>query len=320
MDNLRFLNDLDEYSLDLRISLLHSCFQQANYKRIITELPSAFCNESNRNPRKPDFVKLKSAVHRFGKSGTITDIKRSWVNLGEDSRALIRWFATLTPMRYHGDGLSFLPRPNLHEVINCDHYFSINRKEANVDFVNAKREYGSVIAYHGSPTHNWHAILEHNLQNFSNTKQMTSGALFGSGIYLTSAISLSRSFSKMGSTSDKSALGTSLSCVGVFEIAVHPEYVRSEKGEESSSSRSPTLSPSGTKVPKHYYVVKDNRYIEMRGMLVWSETKEIKAKKTKFSFWMILIYVAILVAMCLSQMKWDRVRKQTWRYLHNFVA
>ena len=143
--------------------------------------------------------------------------------------------------------------------------------------------------------------------------------MFGAGIYLTSAISLSRSFSKMGPTWDKSKVGTSLLCVGVFEIAVHPEYVRSE-GTKGSPNKSSILTPKGNQVPKHYYVVQDNRYIEMKGMLVWSETKKAKEKKTKFSFWMILIYVIVILAVCLSQTKWEKVKKKSWRYLHNFIA
>lgn len=43
---------------------------------------------------------------------------------------------------------------------------------------------GHFFAFHGSDTCNWHSILRTGLKNMSNTKYMTSGAAYGSGIYM----------------------------------------------------------------------------------------------------------------------------------------
>jgi hypothetical protein len=43
---------------------------------------------------------------------------------------------------------------------------------------------GHFFAFHGSDTCNWHSILRTGLKNMSNTKFMTSGAAYGSGIYM----------------------------------------------------------------------------------------------------------------------------------------
>lgn len=65
------------------------------------------------------------------------------------------------------------------------------------DFEIARKKYGSVIAYHGSPTCNWHPILQNGLQNMSHTKLSTSGSLFGEGIYLSSNLAVCKNFTKV---------------------------------------------------------------------------------------------------------------------------
>ena len=301
------LNKLDEFSLDLRISLLHCCFKQANYSRIIKEIPSKFCH--NGSLTNPNFNKLKQTIKKFP---IIKNIKQEWNELNEEIKCLIEWFIKSTPMKLcrNKEGLSFLPKPDLNEILNCKYQFIINRDDKFKfnDFIKCKKEYGSIIAYHGSPSYNWHSIIQNNLQNYSNTKQMTSGALFGDGIYLTTSISLSRSFSKMNKAWNKSKIGTHLSVVGVFEIALHPKFVKCDKVKDKKM-----------KAPKHYYIVKDNRYIKIKGLLVWKQTKKEKDKKNKLSAFMILFYVVLIICVIIAQVKWDKVIKRTTRYIDNFM-
>lgn len=57
---------------------------------------------------------------------------------------------------------------------------------------------GSFFAWHGSATGNWHCILREGLRVYSGTKFMSSGQVYGSGIYL--ARSISTSLPYMGSS------------------------------------------------------------------------------------------------------------------------
>ncbi len=50
---------------------------------------------------------------------------------------------------------------------------------------------GSFFAWHGSATGNWHCILREGLRVYSGTKLMSSGQVYGSGIYLARTISTS---------------------------------------------------------------------------------------------------------------------------------
>jgi hypothetical protein len=56
--------------------------------------------------------------------------------------------------------------------------------EREQKFQALKQAHGSVFSWHGSGSGNWHVILRTSLQNMSNTKHMSAGAAFGSGIYL----------------------------------------------------------------------------------------------------------------------------------------
>ncbi|KAF8386396.1 hypothetical protein PRIPAC_75538, partial [Pristionchus pacificus] len=49
--------------------------------------------------------------------------------------------------------------------------------------------------FHGSKKENWHSIIRSGLKNMSGTKYMTSGAAYGSGIYLSNLISTSFGYS-----------------------------------------------------------------------------------------------------------------------------
>lgn len=50
-------------------------------------------------------------------------------------------------------------------------------------FQELKRQSGSIFAFHGSGIGNWHSILRNGLKNYSNTKYMSTGAVYGAGIY-----------------------------------------------------------------------------------------------------------------------------------------
>ena len=51
-------------------------------------------------------------------------------------------------------------------------------------FAEAKQRYGSVFAFHGSRSENWHSILKNGLMCFSGTSHQLNGAIHGAGIYL----------------------------------------------------------------------------------------------------------------------------------------
>ena len=53
------------------------------------------------------------------------------------------------------------------------------------------RAQGSIAAFHGSKLSCWYSILKHGLRNVSNTSLMTTGAVYGAGVYLSPQHSVS---------------------------------------------------------------------------------------------------------------------------------
>lgn len=97
------------------------------------------------------------------------------------------------------------------------------------EFQALKRRHGSMFAWHGSGSGNWHVILRTGLRNMSNTQFMSTGAAYGSGIYFAtdSATSLhyctdSKSTAPLtiphASYWPKSMFGSSLKCLALCEI------------------------------------------------------------------------------------------------------
>jgi hypothetical protein len=66
--------------------------------------------------------------------------------------------------------------------------------ERQAAFEELKRQHGSKFAWHGSSSENWHSILRTGLRNMSNTKLMTTGAVYGAGVYLSTSATMSMGY------------------------------------------------------------------------------------------------------------------------------
>jgi hypothetical protein len=94
---------------------------------------------------------------------------------------LLRWI--LTSNRTH---LAKLKSDELLSQVPTKHqYLMLSATPARERiFQQRKKEYGSFWAFHGSGFFNWHAILRTGLRNLSGTDLMSTGAVYGNGIYL----------------------------------------------------------------------------------------------------------------------------------------
>jgi len=80
-------------------------------------------------------------------------------------------------------------------------------------FRSLRKKYGSVYAFHGSSSENWHSIVRHGLKNASGTALQVNGAAYGKGIYMSPFISTAGGYSRYG------AGGVSI--VAVLEVINH---------------------------------------------------------------------------------------------------
>ena len=62
-------------------------------------------------------------------------------------------------------------------------------------FQKLKKKKGSIFTFHGSSIENWYSILRNGPRNLSNTKMMTAGNAYGSGIYSSTDFSIASRYS-----------------------------------------------------------------------------------------------------------------------------
>lgn len=174
---------------------------------------------------------------------------------------------------------------------------------------------GTVEAFHGSALTNWHCILHCGLQSKSGTKEQTSGAIYGHGIYLSDELRVSRMFSKVSSVVwDHSMFGSKVECIGVYDVL----------NDESGVKMKRETSHETKDLPEEYYVVKDNTYLRLKSVLIWRDTHSLVTKTVKKRWYSdhtaILFYIFLLLAIVLSNMNWQYTKRTVLRLFNTYVA
>ena len=164
--------------------------------------------------------------------------------------------------------------------------------------------HATFLAFHGSPLPNWHSILRRGLESKSGTREQTSGAIFGEGIYFSDDLRVARMFSGLGKGWGRSAMGDGLEVVGLYEVINDPAGVRRreerERGEEA--------------VPDNYFVVRDNSFVRLRSLLVWKAPPASRSERK--GTWMIFAYALVLLAIILSRVDWKYTRHVAHRFMN----
>ncbi|XP_076444034.1 protein mono-ADP-ribosyltransferase PARP6-like isoform X2 [Babylonia areolata] len=91
------------------------------------------------------------------------------------------------------------PEKQLHSMATPHQFILLSSPPAQEkSFQEAKEEYGSTFAFHGSRIENWHSIVRHGLIVATGTKFQMNGAFHGKGIYLSPVATLSAHYALMG--------------------------------------------------------------------------------------------------------------------------
>ena len=213
-DKLSRMLEYDPKIFELLPTLLASSFSHPKASALYTDIPAL--------PDVYTFEEYKAYATR-------------WLNLGK-IRALSSGLSEIDLVNSLGRELY-----SLVKVSVSDNYFSLNTQShmsipgiklakkmtdnLDADTIHlVKINYSAEIEnkfntghylYHGSPFHCWHSIIKNGLKVMSNTKFMTAGAKYGSGIYLSDDFQFSLEYSAHGNIGNMYTLG-------VFEILTHP--------------------------------------------------------------------------------------------------
>jgi hypothetical protein len=253
------VNDLDQKAwssgCDLMLFLLCSNAKYAGIHANLKPLP-----EIARFEGKNSALREYDAVAKL-----LDDIGRGEIPIDEIPQSLRVWIKLFSEFVLGIRSVS----NDTEAVDDADFVFSIDLLP-DPEFEALCAKHGKFEAYHGSPTENWYSIIRNGLQNRSWTKEMKSGAIFGSGIYLSTDLSLSRMFTKLNSGWKGCPLGTALEIVGVYEIIDDPSKVSFQRSIEQLEQKS-------SQMPEKYVLVEDSNTIRLKSILVWTK------KKSKFS-------------------------------------
>ena len=151
-------------------------------------------------------------------------------------------------------------------------------------FEQLRREYGSTLAFHGSPLHNWYSIVSNGLStSFSRPDE----SIYGDGIYLSTEPSVAMNFRRSGRTWCQSSLGESLSCLLVAEVLHHPASVARSEADGPNGKQMPGVSLDH-RLPRSYILVKNNLHVRARYLILWRQTAPSRSAK----WWLLLVLYA----------------------------
>ncbi|ETV79124.1 hypothetical protein H257_07859 [Aphanomyces astaci] len=125
---------------------------------------------------------------------------------------------------------------------------------ANPWFDRQAAKFGVKMCYHGSRLASFHSILQNGLHVMSGTRHMSSGNLFGDGIYFAESVHVAANFASPTPTTwpNSAVLAPSATCVAVCEVICDP----------AASKLLPSSQANGA-----YVVVQDERFVRVKYLL-----------------------------------------------------
>jgi len=128
------------------------------------------------------------------------------------------------------------------------------------------------LAYHGSKSENFHSIITNGLRNNLNKQ-----SLFGEGIYLSTNLEVSLTYSSISANWSRSLHGNAISLMAVCEVIEHQDVKcsrdhikRTSHAMTSSTIRSRVKGSMGGEVPDRYFVVRNDDLLRLRYLLVYA--------------------------------------------------
>ncbi len=169
-------NDIAENDdiVDLLISLTYSCAASNRRDVVFDPFPEFYTSKNSKNyDAVVKLLEKMPSVEEMKKKKSEKELKEF---LGTDKYQLLCWILTCCR-----PAMLRLPEKKRFKEMNTEHQYMmlVDSPEKTSAFNAARKKYGSYFAFHGSALENWGPILRKGLVNASNTKLMTTGAVYG---------------------------------------------------------------------------------------------------------------------------------------------
>lgn len=176
---------------------------------------------------------------------------------------------------------------DLPSYVKPNHIYELTYKETLI-FEQESKTHGIITGFHGSGMENWYSILNNSLQNYSNTKKMKNGNIFGDGVYFCEDLRVANDFLVPGNAWKKSqVLGSTLGCVCLCEIIKHPSVIVSKEN----------IGLSKSSLKNSYIIVPNSFHIRIKYLMIYTHVKDKKRQiqSDQKSYYLIIFYVLVLL-------------------------
>ncbi|KAL1431555.1 hypothetical protein MTO96_014072 [Rhipicephalus appendiculatus] len=232
----------DVQAADLQWSLFVAALRSYRYDTVLRPFPTSFADQATDTKRIDELRDVAARVPPLGAllpAGSAAKSSRKKEDVPELS----------------GDSA-------VDAVFEVEHSPQADRR-----FEGARGDREVFFAYHGSRLDNFHSILHNGL-----LAHMNKNALFGSGTYLSSELSVSATFSPAGYGWQHSLVSPELSCVAMCEVIDHPD-VKCQDRARSKPSRAFARDSMAGMVPERYYLVQNDSVVRVKYLLVYTATQ-----------------------------------------------
>ncbi|KAH9128278.1 hypothetical protein AeMF1_001540 [Aphanomyces euteiches] len=159
-------------------------------------------------------------------------------------------------------------------------------QSANPWFDSMVAKHGSKLCFHGSRFGSFHSIIQNGLQSMSGTRHMSSGNVFGDGIYFADSVSVSSQFASPASStaawSRSQVLSKAAICIAVCEVILNPQVTTHLPSQGDGS----------------YYVVQDERFVRLRYLVLCQPPSSLRQTSPRSISWpaVVSFILVLLVA------------------------
>lgn len=263
----------DVQAADLQWSLFVAALRSYRYDTVLRPFPTSFADQETDTKRIDD---LRDAAARVPPLGTLlpagsaakssTSAATGPNGVPRESWELLLWVLTCGGVRLRSRKKEDVPELSGDSAV--DAVFEVERSpQADRRFEATRGDREVFFAYHGSRLDNFHSILHNGLLT-----HMNKNALFGSGTYLSSELSVSATFSPAGYGWQHSIVSPELSCVAMCEVIDHPD-VKCQDRARSKPSRAFARDSMAGMVPERYYLVQNDSVVRVKYLLVYTAAR-----------------------------------------------
>lgn len=310
----------DLFSCDMLWCIFVAAAKSYRFNSILLPFPPMYQVQDKKN-----MFALKTVISSTPKFSASSSF---WCNLNSECQSLLSWVFNVgdftLKLQEKGSAMKQVKEitGQIGDTPEPSYIFEVIHSQANDDKFEALRDGRECFhAYHGSRFDNFFSILHNGLNT-----NLNKISVFGEGTYLSSELSVSLLYSQAAEVSQKSFLGSKLSCVAVCQMIDDPSVkCQTKEGSPTQQRNRAKASKTTDPVPEKYYVVQRNDVIRVKYLLVYREQGN-KPQKTlsRSSSWlrehkfllMMLAYVLLLAAIGISNSRYTKVYiDRFWRFL-----